>query len=112
MGGPLTVNALCKAGIYGNSANQRIHQNDPTTEQTLEASRCQGAFIGETGLLLKYRVTRHLSFRASAQAVWIEGVALAPEQVGATDFTAGTATIDTHGGIFYYGGGCGMELTF
>jgi hypothetical protein len=115
MGGPLTINALCKAGIYGNSANQRIHQadsSDPASNMTLEAHRSQAAFLGETGLVATYQITRHLSFRASAEAVWLEGVALAPEQIGASDFMTVTATIDTHGSIFYYGGGMGLELKF
>jgi hypothetical protein len=116
MGGPLTVRALCKAGIYGNSASQRIHQEDNNTEvstnQTIEANRCQVAFLGEAGLIANYKITCHLSFRVSATAVWLEGVALAPEQLNQTDFTAGVASIDTHGGIFYYGGGAGLEYKF
>ena len=115
MGGPLTINALCKAGIYGNSATQRIQQadsSDPTTNVTIEANRSQAAFLGETGLVAHYRVNKHLSFRASAEAVWLEGVALAPEQINQTDFIAGTASIDTHGSIFYYGGGLGAEFKF
>jgi len=115
MGGPLTISALCKAGIYGNSATQRSHQADsanPASNITIEASRSQAAFLGETGLVANYRVTKHLSFHASLEAVWLEGVALAPEQINKTDFTAGTASIDTHGGIFYYGGGLGLELKF
>jgi len=115
MGGPLKVSALCKAGVYDNVASQRSHQidtSDPTSEQTIEATRNQAAFMGETGLVATYRVTCHLSFRATATAVWLEGVALAPEQISATDFMAGTATIDTHGSIFYYGGGLGMEVKY
>jgi hypothetical protein len=115
MGGPLTVRALCKAGIYGNSASQRIHQADSSDSEsnvTIESSRSQAAFLGETGLVANYCVTKHLSFRASAQAVWLEGVALAPEQINKADFMGGTASIDTHGGIFYYGGGLGAELKF
>lgn len=115
MGGPLTIRALCKAGIYGNAALQRAHQadsNNPQSDVTIESTRSQAAFLGETGLILNYCVTKHLSFRASAQAVWLEGVALAPEQINQTDFNTGIVGIDTHGGIFYYGGGLGAEVKF
>ena len=113
MGGPLRLNALCKAGIYANAATQSIRQIDTgSTDETLSATRDQAAFIGEAGLAATYQVTRRLAFRASYQAVWLEGVALAPEQISATNFTAGTATVDTHGGIFYYGGGLGLEYRF
>ena len=82
------------------------------SDQTLDAHRNQATFMGEAGLVATYQVTCHFALRASCQAVWIEGVALAPEQIGATDFTTGAASIDTHGGIFYYGGGLGAELKF
>ena len=113
MGGPLRISALCKSGIYGNSAVQSSRQIETgMSDQTLDSFRNQVAFMGEAGAVATYQVTCHLSLRASCQAVWIEGVALAPEQIGATDFVGGAATIDTHGGIFYYGGGLGAELKF
>jgi hypothetical protein len=112
MGGPLRVSAMCKAGIYGNSAIQSSTVVSDTGEGTLAAHRNQAAFMGEVGTVATYQVTCHLSFRASCQAMWIEGVALAPEQVNMNDFNLPPASIDTHGGIFYYGGGLGMELKF
>ncbi len=114
LGGPLRVNALCKAGIYGNWASQTINQTIPPSQidQTLSSDRCHTAFMGEAGLVATYQVTCHLAVRASYQAVWLEGVALAPEQIGATDFLGGTANIDTAGGVFYHGGGLGLELKF
>jgi hypothetical protein len=113
MGGPLRINALCKSGIYGNFAQQYSHMvEEGSSDTTLDANRNQAAFIGEAGVVATYDVTSHLSLRASFQAMWIEGVALAPEQIGATDFAQGTTTIDTHGGVFYYGGGLGAEVKF
>ncbi len=113
MGGPLRVSAMCKAGIYGNSAMQSSRQIDGgVSDDTLADHRNQAAFMGEAAGTVTYQVTCHLSLRATCQAVWIEGVALAPEQIGANDFTGLTPGIDTHGGIFYYGGGLGAELKF
>ncbi len=113
MGGPLRVSALCKSGIYANSASQRIRQvYTGFTDQTLEAKHNQAAFMGEAGLLATYQITKHWGFRASYSAVWLEGVALAPEQISVTDFTAGTADINMNGGVFYHGGGLGLELKF
>jgi hypothetical protein len=111
MGGPLRVSATCKSGAYLNNAFQSIRRFDATSDVLLGAQRDQAAFMGEAGLVATYELTKHLSFRWSAQAVWLEGVALAPEQIGATSFRTG-ASIDTHGGIFYYGGGAGVELKF
>ena len=111
IGGPLRVSATCKAGMYGNSAIQSSHLAE-TGDSLLEAHRNQATFMGEAGALANYDVTCHLSLRAFCQAMWIEGVALAPEQIGANDFTTLAAGIDTHGGVFYYGGGLGAELKF
>jgi hypothetical protein len=113
MGGPLRVSAMCKAGIYDNSSIQSSRIITPgIIDDTVAFHRNQAAFIGEAGAVATYQVTCHLSFRASCQAMWIEGVALAPEQIGAYDLDPLTPGIDTHGGIFYYGGGLGIELKF
>jgi hypothetical protein len=110
---PLQLHVLCKTGIYYNSANQTDQVSDSLIgTSTLGASRKQAMFMGETGLLLTYRVNCHLSFRATANATWLQGVALAPEQIGTTDFYDNIATVDNRGGIFYYGGGLGAEVKF
>ena len=107
MGGPLLISGLCKAGIYDNFANQSISQ-----AASLTAQREQAAFLGEVGIVATYALTKRLAFRASYEAMWLTGVALAPEQLGATDFAQGTATVDTNGGAFYHGGGLGFEYRF
>jgi hypothetical protein len=105
----LSVHALCKAGIYGNQVAQRFDlQNGPT----LDAKTTQTTFIGETGLLLKYQFNCHLAVRCTAEAAWLEGVALAPEQVSVTDVRTMTAAVDSHGSLFYYGGGLGVEVRY
>ena len=77
-----TATRPCKAPVKSKPA-RAINSSTP--------HRNQAAFMGEAGAVATYDVTCHLSFRASCQAMWIEGVALAPEQIGATDFTDGIA---------------------
>jgi hypothetical protein len=112
-GGPLRISALCKAGIYGNAASQRSHRI-ADTDEIFEAGRNQATFMGEAGALATYDITKHLAFRASFTAVWLEGVALAPEQINVNGFGPNGVGpgIDTSGGLFYYGGGLGMEVRF
>jgi hypothetical protein len=116
LGGPWQINALCKAGIYDNVADQNIHQvdTDPThpTDQPLSARTNRAAFLGEAGVVATYALTKRLAFRATAEAMWLTGVALAPEQIGTTNFAARTASVNTTGGVFYYGGGLGIECRF
>jgi len=118
MGGPLRINALCKAGALANYAEFNIHRMDPvpppyTIDDSRNSTRSNHyAFLGEVGLTATYAITERLAVRASYSAVWLEGVALAPEQIGATDFSVPTAAIDTTGGVFYTGGGIGIEYRF
>jgi hypothetical protein len=113
-GGPLRVNAICKAGIFGNSADMNIRRVQPgnTIDEVLTSRKTHAAFIGEAGLSLTYALTEHLAFRASYSAMWVQGVALAPEQIGAANFTTMEAVADLKGDIFYHGGGMGLEYRY
>ena len=113
-GGPLQISSYCKAGVFGNPAEQNFHVVDPVTatDEQLSAVRRQGSFLGDTGGALTYAVTKRLAFRASAQAMWLTGVALAPEQIGTTNLRTARAVVNTSGMVFYYGGGLGLEYRF
>jgi hypothetical protein len=113
MGGPLLIDLLCKGGIYVNSASQNNHRVvSGFLDESLSSERNQAAFLGEIGVVARYAVTRQLALRASAEAAWLEGVALAPEQIMATNFAVGTDRVDSHGGVFYCGGSLGAELRY
>jgi hypothetical protein len=113
-GGPLRVNGLCKAGVYANSINRTSQAVETgVSDRTISATRDQAAFMGEVGIVVSYQFTERLAARFVYQAAWLEGVALAPEQIpNNIDFVAGTGTVDGHGGLFYHGGGVGFELKF
>jgi hypothetical protein len=107
MGGPLQVNVICKGGIYANSASQNI-----ALQQPLAAEHNQTAFFGEAGIVTTYALTSHIALRSSIGVAWLSGVALAPEQIGATSFDEQTTSCDTSGSIFYYGGSAGLEFRY
>jgi hypothetical protein len=100
MGGPLTLKGFCKAGAFDDFATQ----NSSGTAVS-QGSRQQAAFLGETGIVANYALTKHFGIVASYEVMWLNAVALAPEQ-------ASTASIDTKGGIFYQGGSLGVEYRF
>lgn len=113
LGGSLRINALCKAGVFGNFASQNIHAVDTGSfDESLSAVNNRVSFLGEVGLVATYAITQRLAFRASYQAMWLEGVGLAPEQIDTSNFTAGTAKVNLDGGVFYHGGGLGLEYRF
>ena len=79
--GRFSIDGLLKAGTYDNHAEE-------TTGVSVIAKqvRCgtaatnHAAFVGETGLQCKYQVTERLLLRAGYEAIWLEGVALAPDR--------------------------------
>ena len=111
--GVLRINTWCKAGIYDNfaSANSRQIQAG-ISDDSVAGTREQMAFMGEAGVVLTYQITCHLAARFVYEAAWLEGIALAPEQIPNNNFVAGVTTLDTHGGVFFHGGGMGLELKF
>ena len=117
--GPLRVNGLCKAGAYQNFINRSSSQVDTGSGalpyEPISAAHTQTTFMGEVGIVVSYQFTKRLAARFVYQAAWLEGVALAPEQIpNNIDFDAGTGTgtVDGAGGLFYQGGGVGFELKF
>jgi len=105
-----------KAGIYGNSAEQIQYVTDfpPPFELRSEQSHRAGnvAFVGELGFSLFYQLTEHMGIRGGYNLMWLEGVALAPDQLDFT-FTSTSGThLDSTGGLFLHGASVGVEAYF
>jgi hypothetical protein len=112
VGPRLSLEAVAKAGVYG--ANM---ENGVLITQTLVpdvfASAATGnntAFLGELGFTAQYQVTCRLSVRASYQLMWLEGVAVASDQIAVSDPVNGIATVDTGGSLFYHGAFIGLQV--
>jgi hypothetical protein len=117
MGGPLQINVLCKGGIYDNYAHQSYNRTTVnggvvTVLDDRSAGRNQAAFLGEAGVVATYAVTKRLAFRTAAEAMWLTGVALAPEQISAVNPPLNQFSINTSGSAFFYGGTMGLEYRF
>jgi hypothetical protein len=110
---PLRVDGFIKAGIYANHARQQTSTVSNLGLVTTAGDRDDHtAFLGEIGLTAAYRLGDYLTARGGYQAMWIEGVALAPDQIPFTDvlpFSPGTATLNTSGSLFYHGCYVGLE---
>ena len=110
----LRLEGVGKAGIYYNDSDaaysHRNNFNSPTADAADSSSEV--AFLGELGLYASYQVRCNLALRAGYQVMWIEGVALASEQVSTTLGPAfsppGTINLNT-GGVLYHGGFVGLE---
>jgi len=111
--GRLGWDATGFAGVFGNSAQQTQSVTDfPNFALRPDVTDSQGAvaFVGGGNLSGLYSVTKALNLRAGYNAIWIEGLALAPDQL---DFDLAAAQagsrINNNGGMFLHGANVGLE---
>ena len=57
-----------------------------------------------------HNLTDRLSARVGYQLLWLEGVALATDQLDNSNPSIPIATLDNGGGVFYHGGFAGTEF--
>lgn len=102
-----------KAGIYGNAADQETNTvGIGGAAPAFGASGGRAAFVGEIGLVGTYRWNDWLSFRAGYQAIWLDGLAIAPDQILVSNVATGAAVLDTSKTLLYHGGIMGMEMNW
>jgi hypothetical protein len=116
--GRFSIDGLLKAGIFDNNAEQTTTVSVIAKQlRSGSASTNHAAFVGETGLQCKYQVTKGLLLKAGYEAIWMQGVALAPGQVQETYVTLLPMTVQALGvncdsGVFYHGATVGLEYSF
>ena len=69
------------------------------------------AYIAEVGVTGRQKITDNWSLYLGYQALYIDGVALATEQIHGTDVGTGTG-LNHSAGVFYHGGRIGLEYSF
>lgn len=109
----LELDCVLKAGIYNNDAKNGVFMSQTSLPDTYSsaASDDHTAFVGEIMLTGLYKLDRGWAIRGGYQLLWIEGVALASDQISVSDPLNGTATIDTSGSPFYHGAFVGLEFS-
>jgi hypothetical protein len=102
-----------KAGIYGNDMGQL--QSSIIDFPDVEYRPAQGsrggdvAFVSDFNISGIYRLNQCWGLRAGYNLIWIEGVALAPDQIDFTNVTgSGTRLVDG-GGLLLHGANVGLE---
>jgi hypothetical protein len=116
--GRFSIDLPAKAGIYDNNTEQTtavsvIHKQ----VRSASASTNRAAFVGEIGLQCKYQAAKGLLLRAGYEAIWLEGVALAPGQIRESYTVTSAMTVEALGvncdsGAFYHGATAGLEYAF
>jgi hypothetical protein len=105
--------ATGKAGIFGNDAEEKQSVTDFPNfplRPTVSSNGGVVAFVGEINLSALYRLTDVWNLRAGYNVMWIEGLALAPDQL---DFNFATSPsgnqLHNGGGMFLQGVNVGLE---
>lgn len=110
--GPWFLDGWLKAGLYGNSADQETEEDFTSAggEVAYATARDSNvAFASDVGVSVGRHITDRLTARLGYMALWIEGVALAPDQLDNSDPSSGVASLDNSGSVFYHGGFVGLE---
>jgi hypothetical protein len=112
-GGPFTVNGVGKAGVFFNTAYQRMSYEDPELESSASAIADQTAFFGEIGINGSLRITDWLSWRVGYVLFWLSGVAVPADQLSVTNLNPADppvgAQINTNGSVLLQGVTTGLE---
>jgi hypothetical protein len=99
-----------KVGVYGAHTEMDGTATVPGLGALpTSAASSRASFVGEFGLIGTYNLTTYLKFRAGYQVMWVEGIALAPDQVNPANFL-GSASVNNRGGVFLHGAVAGLEL--
>jgi hypothetical protein len=100
-----------KAGVYGNAAQQTqlLTDNDNTTvDRDSISHKGTVAFVGDLNLSVGFQLNCVWAFRCGYNLMWIDEVALAPDQLDFDVSSAGTG-IHTGGDVFLQGINVGLE---
>lgn len=101
------VETTAKAGAYYNDLD--VDATDGIT--TFTASGSHVAFVGDLRAGVTYRLGPLVVFRVGYQALWLEGVALAPDQSAAMSLTYNRGDFDLSR-VVYHGGYLGFQLSW
>lgn len=116
------LGGFTKAGVYYNAASGSISEqyvgsgsNSSTYTRSLADEKSAVSFLGHAGVNGRLHLRSNVSIVAGYEAVYLAGLALAPDQVqAAATPVAGAASLNlrTDGTMFIHGGRLGLEILF
>lgn len=102
-----------KAGLLGNAQKEiqspLVTFSGAPIDRIASATRGQVGFVGDINLSVIYRLTNTWGIRAGYNTVWLEGLALAPNQYDFSLDEAAGGRINPNGGMFLHGANLGLE---
>ena len=115
--GRFSIDGLLKTGIFDDNVDESTGVSIFKIVRPTSASTNHAAFVGETGLQCKYQLAKGLLLSAGYEAIWLQGVALAPGQIQETYTTllpvhVRALGVNCDSGVFYHGATAGLEYSF
>ena len=116
--GRFSIDGLIKAGVFDNSAEQKTVVSMSKILYSTQAAANRAAFVGEAELQAKYQLTKALAFKVGYEALWLDGVALAPGQIQETyttappTVTARALGVNCGSNVLFQGATAGLEYSF
>jgi hypothetical protein len=104
-----------KAGVFVNAAHQDqsvVGDVDGELRPLVGSSEHQAAFVGEVSAYLFIPMGTHFTGRLGYTAIWIDDLALAPDQLDFTNTPTSGTTIYTRGSMLIHGFNAGIEARF
>jgi len=86
--GRFSIDGVIKAGVFDNNAEQTTVVSMAKQLYTAQATTNAAAFVGEADLQVKYQLAKGLALKVGYEALWLDGVALAPGQIRETYTTS------------------------
>ena len=112
-----SISVVGKAGAFHNYARGSVTErytgvggNTSVYERTFQDSDDAVAFMGSVAVRGRRCITSHLNLIFGYEAMFMSGLALAPEQVDGV--RGGTFQVQTDGSVIVHGGHVGLELTY
>jgi hypothetical protein len=105
-----SLDGTLKAGIFGNDATNSALATVPGAGLASAASKSGVAGLTELDFTGTYHINDCWAVRGGYQLLWVEGAALATNQLAVSNPLTGTAAVDTNATAFYHGAFVGLEF--
>jgi hypothetical protein len=111
------LDSIVRFGIFGNDADQTTRAPILTSlngfVDEISADGGDVSLMAEFGLRGVVQLTPACAVYGGYQVLWLDGLALAPDQIPYTSLVApGSATLHEDGELYFHGATVGVQLTF
>ncbi len=110
--GGFSIDSWAKVGYFNNDISTKAKVPLPRIGNlSAKSSNDKGALAVEFGIGVSYAFCRNIALSTRYQLLWLNNVALAPDQWPATNYTSGRINTETSG-VLYQGGWVGLIVSW